>query len=128
MGEWAMGEWALLVLMCPTLAFIIAGFDLTQPGAQDVTGGTCSPLDALGRLRDRPLSLHNRSTFRSIADLQFECLLRRKMAGSTRPDRSQSASGNACFIPDIGTSDLTVSNVATISMTAAPATDQNRTV
>jgi hypothetical protein len=55
----------------PTLAFIIAGFDLTQCGAQDITGGTCSPLDALGRLRDRPLSLHNLGTSQAIAGLHF---------------------------------------------------------
>jgi hypothetical protein len=41
-----------------------------------------------------------------------------------RPDRSQSASGTACSIPDIGTSDLIVSNVATNSMSATPTTDQ----
>ena len=41
-------------------------------------------------------------------------------------DKSQSTYGTACSIPDIGTSNLTVSNVATISMTAAPATGQKQ--
>jgi hypothetical protein len=43
-------------------------------------------------------------------------------------DKSQSTFGTACSRPDIGTSNLTVSNVATISMTAAPSTGQERTV
>ena len=38
-------------------------------------------------------------------------------------DKSQSTFGTACSKPDIGTSNLTGSNVATISMTAAPATE-----
>jgi hypothetical protein len=40
--------------------------------------------------------------------------------------KSQATSGIVCSRPDIGTSNLTVSNVATISMTSAPATDQQR--
>lgn len=46
------------------------------------------------------------------------------MMSTGRPlqtDKSQSTYGTACSILDIGTSNLTVSNGATISLTAAPA-------
>lgn len=44
-----------------------------------------------------------------------------------KTDKSQSTYGTACSIPDIG-SNLTGNNVATISMTAAPASGQKLTV
>lgn len=43
-------------------------------------------------------------------------------------DKSHSISGTVCSIHDIGSSNLTVSNVALISMTAAPATGQDLTL
>jgi hypothetical protein len=51
-----------------------------------------------------------------------------KVDRQLQTDKSQSTSGTACSIPDIGTSNLTVSNVTTISMTAAPATGQKQPV
>jgi hypothetical protein len=46
--------------------------------------------------------------------------------GHLETDKSQSTSGTACSIPAIGTGNLSVNYVATISMTAVPATDQKR--
>ena len=47
---------------------------------------------------------------------------------SIETDKSQSTSGTACSIPDIGTSNLNVINVAPNSMIATPAPDQKQPV
>ena len=54
-------------------------------------------------------------------------LVKLNLASRLKRQKSQSTSGISCSIPDIETSSLTVSNLATISMTATSDVDHKQT-